>query len=140
MRLEVHFFYFRTSGFKMKLAPILFKYIRDMIKDTRNNIPKINKLIADILVESGLVKILQNQNQDHGFHNYLVTTVRKSFNRKNLNNMSLTIEFIDPHEALDTIFFRLQKNIVEEYLRGIFRMWSCWRSSRRTRRTWSTSH
>lgn len=52
--------YFLHKGLKLNLPALLFKYLRDSVRDTRNNMkPKtyipLGRLISDVLIESGLI-------------------------------------------------------------------------------------
>ncbi|CAI8598494.1 unnamed protein product [Vicia faba] len=92
-----------------------------MIKESMNGFPKIEKwilldrLISDVLFENRLVESLQDQNQDHSLDEELVTSDGKSFNGRNLKNMTLTYVVIDPREALDTSAICFMRNIVVNY-------------------------
>lgn len=70
---------FLAKGVKMNLPSILFKYLREMVKETRNSSRKHRKwipldiLISDILVERKLVEKLEEMN----LHEDLYTKVGK---------------------------------------------------------------
>lgn len=60
------------KGLKLNLPALLFKYLRDSIRDTRNNMkPKtyipLERMISDVLIENGLV--------DHLIHHNLMEDV-----------------------------------------------------------------
>lgn len=57
--------YYLDKGIKMNIPSILFKYLREMVKEIRNKVSKqwkwipLGKLISDILVERKLVARLE---------------------------------------------------------------------------------
>jgi hypothetical protein len=78
------------KGLKLNLPSLLFKYIRDLVKDTRNhmklrNYIPLERLISDVLIESGMMnhlisinmmedvtvdvgKPLNSKSKEHGGH------------------------------------------------------------------------
>lgn len=86
----------------MYLTALLFKYLKDSVKDTRNNMkPRtyvpLGRLISDVLIESGLV--------DHLIHHNLMKDVTidigRPLNTRNLKSMGV-IEQIRVKPLLDT--------------------------------------
>lgn len=80
----------------------MFKYLRDIVKKTRNLGRKPRKwipldiLIYDILVETKLVAKLE----EISFLEDVYTDVGKSFNGNNLKNMLMILDVVGP-AALD---------------------------------------
>ncbi|XP_050908526.1 uncharacterized protein LOC127122190 [Lathyrus oleraceus] len=94
--------YYIHKGLKLNLPALLFKYIRDSVKDTRNNMkPRthipLRRLISNVLIESGLV--------DHLIHNNLMEDVTidigRPLNAQNLKSMGV-IEQVRTKPTLDT--------------------------------------
>lgn len=85
--------FFLERGFKLALPAILFKFLRDWIRETITRIlPKRGRLILDILVENGLVEdLLVN-----GLTVELVKDDRKLFWGKNLKSMGLISKVVNP--------------------------------------------
>lgn len=82
--------YYLHKGLKLNLPSLLFKYPRNSVRDTGNNMkPKnyilLGRLISDVLVESGLVvhPISLNMMED------VTMDVGKPLNAKNLKIMGL---------------------------------------------------
>lgn len=82
--------YYLHKGLKLKLSSFLFKYLRDFVRDTRNNMKSMNynrlgRLIFDFLIESGLVDhpISLNMMED------VTVDVEKPLNGRNLKSMGL---------------------------------------------------
>lgn len=75
----------------MNVPGILFRFLRDTVKKTRNGSRKIkswiphSRLISDILMESKLIASLEDDEKYLG----LVSTVGSFFNSKILRNMGL---------------------------------------------------
>lgn len=61
---QKYMMYYLSSRTKMNITYILFKYLRELVKETRNETPKpikwipLGRLISDILFESKMVKTL----------------------------------------------------------------------------------
>ncbi|XP_050915941.1 uncharacterized protein LOC127131041 [Lathyrus oleraceus] len=90
------------KGLKLNLPALLFKYLRDSAKDTRNNMkPKtyipLGRIIFDVLIESGLM--------DHLIHHNLIEDVTvdigRPLNALNLKSMGV-IEKVRAKPILDT--------------------------------------
>lgn len=85
---------------KMNLPSILFKYLREMIRDTRNGATKprkwipLGRIISDVLVESQLVKALENVQLSED----LKAELGNPFNGKTLKNMQMISETVEPKE------------------------------------------
>lgn len=101
------------KGLKLNLSTLLFKYLRDSVKDTRNNMkPKtyipLGRLISDVLIKSGLV--------DHLIHHNLMEDVTidigRPLNARNLKSMGV-IEQVRVKRSLDTSWeaFKDQRKI-----------------------------
>lgn len=78
------------KGLKLNLPSLLFKYLRDSVRDTRNNMkPRNNiplgRLISDVLIESGMVDHLISNNMME----YVTVDVGKHLNSKNLKSMGI---------------------------------------------------
>lgn len=79
------------KGLKLNLPSLLFKYLRDSVRDTRNNMkPRkyipLGRLISDVLIESGLVDHLISLNMMED----VTVDVGKPLNRRNLKSIGLT--------------------------------------------------
>ncbi|KAI5399197.1 hypothetical protein KIW84_064542 [Lathyrus oleraceus] len=94
--------YYIHKGMKLRLPALLFKYLRDSMKDTRNNMKTRNyiplgRLISDVLIESGLV--------DHLIHLTLMEDVMidtgRPLNARNLKSMGI-INQVRVKPTLDT--------------------------------------
>ncbi|XP_050876619.1 uncharacterized protein LOC127080334 [Lathyrus oleraceus] len=89
--------YYLAKGIKMILSSILFKYLREMVKEIRNDGSKqrkwipLGRLILDILVERNLVAKLEEMN----FRDDLYTYVGKSFNGRNLKSMLMIKDIVN---------------------------------------------
>ncbi|KAI5443690.1 hypothetical protein KIW84_012372 [Lathyrus oleraceus] len=90
------------KGLKLCLPAFLFKYLRDSVKDTRNNMKTMNyiplgRLISDVLIESGLV--------DHLIQLRLMEDVTidtgRPLNARNLKSMGI-IDQVRAKPTLDT--------------------------------------
>ncbi|XP_050896337.1 uncharacterized protein LOC127103091 [Lathyrus oleraceus] len=90
------------KGLKLNLPALLFKYLRDSVKDTRNNMKTRNyiplgRIISDVLIESGLV--------DHLIHHNLMEDVTvdigRPLNARNLKSIGI-IEQVRAKPTLDT--------------------------------------
>lgn len=80
--------YFLHKGLKLKLPSLLFKYLRDLVRDTRNNMKPINyipigRLIFDVLIESGMVDHLISINMMED----VTVDVGKPLNSRNMKSM-----------------------------------------------------
>lgn len=78
------------KGLKLNLHSLLFKYLSDYVRDTRNNMKPRNyiplgRLIFDILIESGLVDHLISLNLMED----IIVDLRKPLNGRNLKSMGL---------------------------------------------------
>lgn len=109
--------YYISSRIRMNLPPILLKYMRELVKETRNGgaiirkwIP-IGRLIPDVLVESKLVETLQRLNVTK----VIVTNVGKIFNKRNLKNMYLISKVIDPLEVMDMDEISSRRVSIDDY-------------------------
>ncbi|KAI5407495.1 hypothetical protein KIW84_053668 [Lathyrus oleraceus] len=94
--------YYIHKGPKLYLPALLFKYLRDSVKDTRNNMKTRNyiplgRLISDVLIESGLV--------DHLIQLRLMEDVTidigRPLNARNLKSMGI-IDQVRAKPTLDT--------------------------------------
>lgn len=89
--------YYLEKGIKMNSPSILFKYLREMIKDTRDGVLRprkwipLGRIILDVMVESQLVKEFTNLNMSEK----LYTEVGKLLNGRTLENMELVAEPIE---------------------------------------------
>lgn len=100
---QKYILYHLSSGTKMNLCSILFKYLRKLVKETRDGSPKpikwipLGSLIFDILFESKLVQTLieVGLTKEVEFH------IGNTFNGRNLKNISLISFVIDPSETMD---------------------------------------
>lgn len=87
----------------MNLPPILFKYLRELVKETRDESPKpkkwipLGRLIPNILFERNLVQTLI----EVGLIKEVEFDIRKTINGRNMKNMSLITVVTDPSEILD---------------------------------------
>lgn len=78
------------KGLKLNLPYLLFKYLRDSVRDTRSNMKPRNyiplgRLILDVLIESGLVDHLISLNLMED----IIMDVGKPLNGRNLKSMGL---------------------------------------------------
>lgn len=86
--------YYLEKWIKMNLPSILLKYLKELIKETRDGVIKLRKwipkggFISNILVERQLVKELTDLNVT----TELYTKVRKPFNGITLKHMQLVAE------------------------------------------------
>lgn len=80
----------------------MFKYLRDLVKETRDGSPKARKwiplgrLISYVLFESKLGQTLI----DLGLTKEVDIKIGKAFNGKNLKNVPLIYSITDPSKAL----------------------------------------
>lgn len=90
------------KGLKLNPPSLLFKYLRDSVRDTRNNMKPIiyiplRRLISDALIESGMLDHLISINMMED----VTVDVSKSLNAKNLKSMGL-IDKVRVKPTLDT--------------------------------------
>lgn len=90
------------KGLKLNLPALLFKYLRDSVRDSRNHMKSRNyipleRLIFDVLIESKLVDhlIFYNLMED------LMVDIRKPLNARNMKSMGF-IERVLVKPTLDT--------------------------------------
>lgn len=87
----------------MNLPSILFKYLRELARETRDGSRKnrkwipLGRLLFYILFDSKLVQTLM----EVGITKEVEFDVAKTFSGRNLKNMSLINVVIDPSETLD---------------------------------------
>lgn len=92
--------FFLEKGYKLELLEIMFKFLRDSIRETRTGstskkgrfIPN-GRLISDILVKNSLVDDLLGS----GLTGELVKEVGKTFWEKNLKRMGLISKIVRPY-------------------------------------------
>lgn len=84
------------KGLKLNLPALLFKHLRDSIRDTRNYIP-LGRLISDVLIESVLVDHLIS----HNLMEDVTVDTGKPLNSQNLKSMGI-IERVLVKPTLDT--------------------------------------
>lgn len=94
--------YFLHKGLKLNLYALLFKYLRDSVRDTRNHMKPRNyiplgRLISDDLIESGLVDHMIS----HNLMEDVTVDVGKPLNARNLKSMRV-IERVLARPTLDT--------------------------------------
>lgn len=100
---QKYILFYISFGTKMNLPFILFKYLKELVKETRDGSPKARKwipmgrLISYVLFERKLVQTLI----DVGLTKEVNIDIRRVFNEKNLKNISLISSVIDPSESLD---------------------------------------
>lgn len=103
--------YFLHKGLKLNLPSLLFKYMRDSVRDTRNNMKPINyiplrRLISDVLIESGMVDHLISINMMED----VTVDVGKPLNAKKLKSMGIIDKFrVKP--TLDTSWDALKDHM-----------------------------
>lgn len=71
----------------------------------------MGNLIFDVLVERKLMETLQNLNMTKE----IVVDVRNIFNGRNMKNMSLIFEVIDPIEFLDRDALSFKRIAIDDY-------------------------
>lgn len=114
---QKYMLFYVSFGTKMNLPSILFKYLRELVKETRDGSPKprkwipLGRLISDVLFERKLVHTLI----DVGLTKEVDIDIGKAFNRKNLKNMYLITVVIDTLEALDKSSLASKRMHVEDY-------------------------
>ena len=108
--------YYLDKGIKINFPSILFKYLREMVKETRSLVNKPRKwiplgmLIFDILVESRLVAKLEEMN----FRVDLYTNMGKSLNGRNLKNMLMITDVVNP-VGMDREFFSTRRVEIDDF-------------------------
>lgn len=114
---QKYMLFYIYSGSKMNLPSILFKYLREIIKKTRNGTPKprkwisLGRLISYVLFESKLVLTLI----DVGLTKEVDIDIRKTFKGKNLKNISLITDVPDPSESLKRNFVVSRRIHIDDY-------------------------
>lgn len=109
--------YYLSSGDKMNFPSILFKYLREMIKEIRNGSNKIRnwiplgRLISDILFESKLVHKLIETSMIKEVN----LGIRKNFKGHNLKNMFFISSVVNPLESLDKASISSRRIPVVDY-------------------------
>ncbi|XP_050902501.1 uncharacterized protein LOC127114215 [Lathyrus oleraceus] len=90
------------KGLKLNLSALLFKYLRDSVRDTMNNMKlrtyiPMGRLVSDILIENGLVDhlICHNLMED------VTVDIGRPLNSRNLKSMGI-IERVLVKPSLDT--------------------------------------
>lgn len=78
------------KGLKLNLSTFLFNYLRDFVKDTRNNMkPKtyipLGRIIFDVLIKSGLVDHLIHHNPMED----VTVDIGRPLNTRNLKSMGV---------------------------------------------------
>lgn len=102
----------------MNLPSILFKYLRELVGETRDGSPKPRKwiplgiLIFDILFESKLVQTMM----EVGLTKEVEIDVGMTFDGRNLKNMSLITAVINPSETLDRNTVASRRIPITDYL------------------------
>lgn len=96
------------KGLKLNLSSLLFKYLRDSVRDTRNNMKPITyiplgRLISDVLIESGLVDHLIR----HNLMKDVTIDTGSPLNSRNLKSMGI-IERVMVKPSLDTFWEALK--------------------------------
>lgn len=100
---QKYMLYYLSFGIKMSLSSILFKYMRELVRETRDGSIKpkkwipLGRLILDILFESKLDQTLM----EVGLTKEVEFGIGKKLNGRNLKNMSLITFVIDPSETLE---------------------------------------
>lgn len=90
--------YYLSSDNKMNLPSIISKYLREMVKETRNEAAKmrnsipVSRLISDILFDRKLVQ----KHMDIGMTKEVDFVIGKNFNSHTLKNMSLITNIVNP--------------------------------------------
>lgn len=90
------------KGLKLNLPTLIFKYLRDSVRDPRSNMkPKtyipLGRLISDVLIENGLVDHLIR----HNLMEDVTVDTRRPLNSRNLKSMGI-IEKIMVKTSLET--------------------------------------
>lgn len=99
------------------MSSILFKYLREMVKDKRDGPPKLRKsihmgsLISNILFERNLIQTLM----EVGMTKEVEFEIGKNFNGQNLKNMSLITTVIDHLEFMDKMIIGTRRIPVDNY-------------------------
>lgn len=101
--------YYLHKGLKLNLPSLLFKYVRDSVRDTRNNMKHKNyiplgRLISDVLIESGMMAhlIFINMIED------VTVDMGKPMNAKNMKSVGL-IDKVRIKPTLDTSWESLKE-------------------------------
>ena len=114
---QKYMLYYLSSGNKINFPSILFKYLREMVKETRNGTPKLRKWIplgssiSDILFESKLV----HKMMEVGMTKEVDFEIGKNFNGGNLKNMSLITTVVGPLKLLDKKSVGSRRIPVDDY-------------------------
>lgn len=100
--------YYLYKGLKLNLPALLFKYLRDSLRDTRNHMKPRNyiplrRIISDVLIESGLVDHLIS----HNLMEDVTIDTDKPLNSRNLKSMGI-IERVLVKPSLDTTWEALK--------------------------------
>lgn len=114
---QKYMMYYLVIGDRINLPSIIFKYMREIVKETRNRGAKIRdwipmgRLIFDILFERKLVKKLI----DTGMMKGVNFVIRKHFSGYTLKNVSLIKHVINPSELLDMAFVGSRSMPMDDY-------------------------
>lgn len=109
--------YYLSTRINMNLPSILFKYLREMVKQTINGSPKLRKwiplgrLISDILFESKFVQALMGV----GMTKEVKFEIGKKFNGRNMKNIFLITTVAYPSEILYMTSFSTRRIQVDDY-------------------------
>lgn len=101
----------------MNFPAIVFKYLGELVKETRNDGTKSRKwiplgsLIFDVLVESNLVETMQELNMTKE----IVIDVGKVFNGIPMKNMSLISDVTNASEVLDKDVVSSNRILIDDY-------------------------
>lgn len=99
---QKYMLYYLSYGIKMNLPYILFKYLGELVRETRDGSPNpkkwipLGRLISDIIFESKLVHTLI----EVSLTKEVEADMGKTFNRRNLKNMSLITTISDPYKIM----------------------------------------
>lgn len=108
--------YYLAKEVKINLPSIVFKYLREMVKEPKNKGSKprklipLGRLISDIFVKSKLVEELEEMN----FSKDLYTDVGKPFNGKKLKNMLMISKCVESG-VLDKESISTRRVEIEDY-------------------------
>ena len=99
---QQYILYYITTEKKVNLLALLFKHLRDNVKDTRDGSKKMKnyiplcRLVLDILMESKLINSLTYDQFSKGMQ----PLTGRMFNAKGMKNMGIIIEVISPHTEI----------------------------------------
>lgn len=110
--------FYLSSRTKMNIPSIMFKYLRELVKETRYGSLKpikwipLGRLISNVLFKGRLVQTLI----DVGLTKEVDFDIGKTYNGKNMKNMSLKTVVTDLLEALDRNVIASIRVPIENYI------------------------